>query len=202
MPILNVWLRFVRRARRLYLDSYDKRLSLNCKRTADQGLPETGFGAPLSTLNMTTVSYPGLVRSRFSNRMPQPHAYATYAPVLNYNSVQGDFFGGSFWDMHATGIRLNNSVAQQAQAPPLNPVEVALSDSACMVYRVSQRPYRSLAENIWGKHAFAIQWSKDIEHASSVPGPAPASDPVQLNAMDRGSSNRTFDQIAEAIATF
>jgi cytochrome c peroxidase len=136
--------------------------------------------------------------------MPQPHAYATYAPVLHYNSVQGDFVGGSFWDMRATGIRLNNPVAQQAQAPPLNPVEMALSDSACMVYRVSQRPYRSLAENIWGKHAFAIPWPKDIEQVCSVPGPAPASDPlpVHLNATDRASSNRTFDQIAEAIATF
>src|SRR5260370_15207407 len=33
-------------------------------------MPETGFGAPVSTLNMTTVSYPGSVRSRFSNRLP------------------------------------------------------------------------------------------------------------------------------------
>ncbi len=37
-----------------------------------------------------------------------------------------------------------------------------------------------------------------------VPGPARASDPlpVHLSVTDRGSSNRTFDQIAEAIATF
>src|SRR5229473_2905706 len=136
--------------------------------------------------------------------MPQPHTYATYAPVLHYNRVQGDFVGGNFWDMRATGIRLNSSVAQQAQAPPLNPVEMGLIDSACMVYRVSRRPYRVLAESIWGVQAFAIQWPKNTDQVCSVPGPPPASDPlpVHLSAMDRGFSNRTFDQIAEAIATF
>jgi len=184
---------------------FDKDLSVNKNEAcAFCHMPETGFGAPVSTLNMTTVSYPGSVRSRFSNRMPQPHTYATYAPVLHYNGVRGDFVGGSFWDMRATGIRLNSPVAQQAQAPPLNPVEMALIDSACMVYRVSRRPYRVLAESIWGVQAFAIRWPNNTDQVCSVPGPPSASDPlpVHLNAMDRGFSNRTFDQIAEAIATF
>src|SRR5713101_389179 len=184
---------------------FDKELSVNKNEAcAFCHMPETGFGAPLSTLNMTTVSYPGSVRTRFSNRMPQTHKYATYAPVLHYNSRQGDFVGGSFWDMRATGIRLNSSVAEQAQAPPLNPVEMGLIDSACMVYRVSRRPYRVLAESIWGVQAFAIQWPNNTDQVCSVPGPPPASDPlpVHLSAIDRGISNRTFDQIAEAIATF
>src|SRR5260370_21284831 len=115
-------------------------------------MPETGFGAPVSALNLPTVSYPGSVRSLFSNRMPQPHTYATYAPVLHYNRGQGDFVGGNFWDMRATGIRLNSPVAQQAQAPPLNPVEMALIHSACLVYRGSRRPYRGFAEGICGVH--------------------------------------------------
>jgi cytochrome c peroxidase len=184
---------------------FDKNLSVNRNEAcAFCHMPETGFGAPVSVLNMTTVSYPGSVRSRFSNRMPQPHTYATYAPVLHYNRGQGDFVGGSFWDMRATGIRLNNPVTEQAQAPPLNPVEMGLIDSACMVYRVSQRPYRALAEKIWGPQAFAIQWPNNTDQVCSAPGPPAASDPlpVHLSAIDRGSSNRTFDQIAEAIATF
>jgi cytochrome c peroxidase len=184
---------------------FDKNLSVNRNEAcAFCHMPETGFGAPVSELNMTTVSYPGSVRTRFSNRMPQPHAYATYAPILHYNAMQGDFVGGSFWDMRATGIRLNNPVTQQAQGPPLNPVEMGLIDSACMVYRVSERPYRLLAESIWGVQAFAIKWPKNIDQVCGVPGPAPASDPlpVHLSALDRSSSNRTFDQIAEAIATF
>src|SRR5260370_3507797 len=100
---------------------FDKDLSVNKNEAcAFCHMPDMGFGAPVSTLNMTTVSYPGSVRSRFSNRIPQPHTHATYAPVLHYNRVQGDFVGGSFWDMRATGIRLNSPLAQQAQAPPLN----------------------------------------------------------------------------------
>jgi cytochrome c peroxidase len=73
-----------------------------------------------------------------------------------------------------------------------------------MVYRVSRRPYRVLAEKIWGVEAFAIHWPENVDQVCSVPGPPPASDPlpVHLNAIDRGSSNRTYDQIAEAIATF
>lgn len=184
---------------------FDKNLSVNRNEAcAFCHMPETGFGAPVSALNMTTVSYPGSVRTRFSNRMPQVHVYATYSPVLHYNAMQGDFVGGSFWDMRATGIRLNNPVAQQAQGPPLNPVEMGLIDSACMVHRVSQRPYRGLAVQVWGEQAFAINWPKNIEQVCGVPGPPPASDrlPVHLSAFDRGSSNRTFDEIAEAIATF
>jgi cytochrome c peroxidase len=124
---------------------FDKNLSVNRNEAcAFCHMPETGFGAPVSELNMTTVSYPGSVRTRFSNRMPQAHEYATYSPVLHYNAMQGDFVGGSFWDMRATSIRLNSPVAQQAQGPPLNPVEMGLIDSACMVYRASQRPYRVL----------------------------------------------------------
>lgn len=137
---------------------FDKNLSVNRNEAcAFCHMPETGFGAPLSTLNMTTVSYPGSVRTRFSNRMPQAHMYATYSPVLHYNALQGDFVGGNFWDMRATGIRLNNPVAQQAQGPPTNPVEMGLIDSACMVYRVSRRPYRAFAESIWGVETFAIK---------------------------------------------
>src|SRR5260370_38926459 len=92
----------------------DKELSVNKNEAcAFCHMPETGFGAPVSPLNMTTVSYPGSVRTRFSNRMPQTHTCPTYAPVLHYNPLQGDFVGGSFWDMRATGIRVNSPVAPQ-----------------------------------------------------------------------------------------
>jgi cytochrome c peroxidase len=184
---------------------FDKELSVNRNEAcAFCHMPETGFGPPVSELNRTTVSYPGSVRTRFSNRMPQTHTYATFAPVLHYNRNQSDFVGGSFWDMRATGIRLNNPVAEQAQGPPLNPVEMGLIDSACMVYRVSRRPYRALAEKVWGAQAFAFPWPHNVDQVCSAPGPARPSDPlpVHLNPVDRGSSNRTYDQIAEAIATF
>jgi cytochrome c peroxidase len=73
-------------------------------------MPETGFTGPVSALNATTVSYPGSVRIRFGKRKPQTHSYASYTPVLHYNELQQDFVGGGFWDMRATGIRLNREI--------------------------------------------------------------------------------------------
>jgi hypothetical protein len=57
-------------------------------------MPETGFTGPVSELNRTTGSYPGSMRTRFSNRKPQSHAYAPLSPVLHYNPGQGDLVGG------------------------------------------------------------------------------------------------------------
>ena len=136
---------------------YDKNLSVNRNEAcAFCHMPETGFTGPVSELNRTTGSYPGSVRTRFSNRKPQTHTYAPLSPVLHYNPGQGDLVGGNFWDMRATGRRLGNPAAEQAEGPPTNPVEMGLPDIACAVYRAAQRPYRALFERKWGAQAFAI----------------------------------------------
>src|SRR5690349_17205459 len=168
---------------------YDKQLSVNRNEAcAFCHTPETGFTGPVSELNRTTGSYPGSVRTRFSNRKPQSHAYAPLSPVLHYNLGRGDLVGGNFWDMRATGRRLGNPAAEQAEGPPTNPVEMGLPDIACAVYRASQRPYRTLFESVWGPQAFAIAWPSDVEQVCSRPGPPPASDakPVHLSDADRG----------------
>jgi cytochrome c peroxidase len=184
---------------------YDKHLSVNHNEAcAFCHTPETGFTGPVSELNRTTGSYPGSVRTRFSERKPQSHAYAPLSPVLHYNPGQGDLVGGNFWDMRATGRRLGNPAAEQAQGPPLNPVEMGLPDMACAVYRASQRPYRALFEQVWGRQAFAIAWPSDVEQVCSRPGPPPANDPrpVHLNEEDRGRAGTAFDQIAQSIAGY
>jgi cytochrome c peroxidase len=38
--------------------------------------------------------------------------YATFAPMLHYNALRGDFFGGNFWDMRASGYRLQSPSAE------------------------------------------------------------------------------------------
>jgi cytochrome c peroxidase len=184
---------------------YDKQLSVNRNEAcAFCHMPETGFTGPVSELNRTTGSYPGSVRTRFSDRKPQTHAYAPLSPVLHYNPGQGDLVGGNFWDMRATGRRLGNPAAEQAQGPPTNPVEMGLPDIACAVYRASQRPYRALFESVWGKQAFAIDWPKDVEHVCDQPGPPAADDPmpVHLSELDRGRAAATFDQMAQSIAGY
>ena len=184
---------------------YDKHLSVNHNEAcAFCHTPETGFTGPVSELNRTTGSYPGSVRTRFSQRKPQTHAYAPLSPVLHYNPGQGDLVGGNFWDMRATGRRLGNPAAEQAEGPPTNPVEMGLPDLACAVYRASQRPYRQLFERVWGAQAFVIAWPTNVETVCNIPGPAPAADPmpVHLSEVDRGRAVATFDQMAQSIAGY
>jgi cytochrome c peroxidase len=184
---------------------HDRRLSVKSNESCSFcHMPETGFAGPVSALNQTTVAYPGSIRTRFSGRRPQSHSYSSYAPVLHYNAGQGDFVGGQFWDMRATGLHLDSPLAEQAQGPPLDPTEMGLIDPACMVYRMSGRPYRPLAERLWGAQAFAIKWPADTEAVCGRPGPPPDADrlPLHLGAVDRGIAQTTFDQIAQAIAAF
>lgn len=184
---------------------YDKQLSVNRNEAcAFCHMPATGFTGPVSELNRTTGSYPGSVRTRFSDRKPQTHAYAPLSPVLHYNPGQHDLVGGNFWDMRATGRRLGNPAAEQAEGPPTNPVEMGLPDSACAVLRASQRPYRALFENVWGQQAFAIGWPGDVEQVCATPGPPAAADPmpVHLSKLDRGRASATFDQMAQSIASY
>jgi cytochrome c peroxidase len=184
---------------------FDKRLSVNQNEACSFcHTPETGFTGPVQSLNLTTVSYPGSVRARFSNRKPQSYMYAPFAPVLHYNALQGDFVGGNFWDMRASGYRLQNPSAEQAQGPPTNPVEMGLPDSACVAYRLSQTPYRKLFETVWGADSFNIQWSSDVEKVCTTPGPPPANDqyPVHLSVADRARADRAYDCFALAISAY
>jgi cytochrome c peroxidase len=106
--------------------------------------------------------------------------------------------------LRATGRRLGNPAAEQAQGPPTNPVEMGLPDIACAVYRASLRPYRPLFETVWGLQAFALNWPNDTERVCNNPGPPSADDPlpVHLNALDRGRAAATFDQMAQSIAGY
>ena len=184
---------------------YDKQLSvLRNEACAFCHMPETGFTGPVSELNRSTGAYPGSVRTRYSERKPQTHAYAPLSPVLHYNPAQGDLVGGNFWDMRATGRRLGNPAAEQAEGPPTNPVEMGLPDIACAVYRASQRPYRALFEKVWGRQAFAIGWPSDVEQVCDQPGPPASTNPlpVHLNEADRVRAGATFDQMAQSIASY
>jgi cytochrome c peroxidase len=184
---------------------FDKNLSVRRNETCSFcHMPNNGFTGPVSALNLTTAAYPGSVRTRSGNRKPMSHNYATYAPQLHYTAGQGDFVGGNFWDMRATGIHLNSPAAEQAQGPPLNPVEMGLSDPACVVYRLSQSAYRSFAERVWGSQVFAIHWPDDVARVCDTPGPPPATNPlpVHLSPADRASCSTAFDLFARTIATF
>src|SRR5271167_4189848 len=184
---------------------FDKHLSVNQNEACSFcHTPETGFTGPIQSLNLGRVSYPGSVRTRFSQRKPQSYMYATFAPVLHYNALQGDFVGGNFWDMRASGYRLQNPTAEQAQGPPTNPVEMGLPDSACLTYRLSKAPYRRLFETVWGPDSFVIHWPSDVEKVCATPGPPPSNDPhpVHLSAADRQRADQVYDGFGLAAAAY
>ena len=192
---------------------FDKQLSVNRNEACTFcHMPYVDFTGPISLLNMTTVSYPGSVRnasadpaqSRYGHRKPQSYTYSPYYPALQYNEAQGDFYGGNFWDLRATGTYLQNPAAEQAQDPPIDPNEMGLPDTACVVHRLSQSPYKSFFELVWGSQSFAIKWPSDVDEVCSKPGPARANDPlpVHVSPVDRGLSNSTYDHFALAIAAY
>jgi cytochrome c peroxidase len=177
-------------------------------------VPYTGFRGGSSLFNSTTASQPGGTaitnatppepNYRFGPRNPQSYAYAAFAPILHYDATQGSFYGGNFWDMRATGIRLTNPAAEQAEGPPTNPVEMGNIDTACVVWKVSQSAYAPLIENIWGAQSFAIAWPGNVATICAHPGPPSTTDPypVHLTTVERGISNSTYDHIAMAMASY
>jgi cytochrome c peroxidase len=67
-------------------------------------------------------------------------AYAGFSPRLS-KKADGAFVGGMFWDGRATGDTLGDPLAEQAQGPPLNPVEMGMPDKAAVVQAVRDSTY-------------------------------------------------------------
>jgi cytochrome c peroxidase len=165
-------------------------------------MPQTGYTGASQILNKTTVAYPGSV-GLFSDRKPQSYSYATLAPVLHYNQTQQDFYGGNFWDMRATGYRLQSPSAEQAQGPPTNPVEMALPDNACIAYRISVGKYLPIFEKVWGTTIASISWPANAEQVCSTPvGAGGAGPQLSLSAADRTQASTVYDQFALSIAAY
>ena len=201
---------------------FDKALSVNRNEAcAFCHMPQTGFQGAIESLNQGAVAQPGSVRTRFSLRKPPSAAYAAFSPPLFYADKPGEakcsrcFIGGNFWDLRATGLRLQSPTAMQAEGSPLNPTEMANPDPACVVRRMSERPYKGLFESVWGPRAFEIAWPDDVDAlcsrpndnpassiGSEVPGPNTTPLVVKLSPADRARVQSTFDQMAEAIAAY
>ena len=82
-------------------------------------------------------------------------AYAGFSPVLHVNQA-GEYVGGMFWDGRATGDTLGDPLAEQAQGPPLNPVEMNMPDVQTIIDRLSADPIIApLFTTVYGADAFA-----------------------------------------------
>ena len=102
---------------------FDQNLSVNANQScATCHAPNAGWTGPNAAINSHGSVYEGSVPGRFGNRKPPSAAYATQSPILHVDK-KGLFTGGNFWDGRATGERLGNPTAEQAQGPFLNPLE-------------------------------------------------------------------------------
>jgi cytochrome c peroxidase len=63
------------------------------------------------------------------------------------------FVGGDFWDGRATGWKLGNPAADQAQGPFLNPLEQNNPDAATVIRKICQSAYaadfKAVAKRLW-----------------------------------------------------
>lgn len=81
-------------------------------------------------------------------------AYCGYSPILAQNA-DGNWQGGMFWDGRATGNTLGDPLAEQAQGPPLNPVEMNMPDLETIIARIEDSNIAPLFKSVFGADAFA-----------------------------------------------
>jgi cytochrome c peroxidase len=165
--------------------------------------PTVGWTGPDADINATGAVYEGSITGRFGNRKPPSSAYATPSPILHFIDVKANnknkteilFIGGNFWDGRATGEKLGNPAADQAQGPFLNPVEQALPDNACVVYRVCNAIYPVSLEQVY-PGSCSIIFPVDADALCA------AGNRVPLDPGQREKVETAYDNIALSIAAY
>ena len=177
----------------------DENLSLNGNQScASCHGPSVGWTGPIRDINATGGVYEGSIDGAFGNRKPPSAAYATQSPVFGFHRQGGGLFiGGNFWDGRATGEKLGNPAADQAQGPFLNPAEQALPDNACVVYFVCGASYPVVALEDVYPGACDIDWPEDVDSQCAPPGGM-----VDLGDVGAAMVEEAYDSIALSIADY
>lgn len=177
---------------------FDANLSLKGNQScASCHLPAAGWSGDDSAINAHGAAYEGSVAGRFGNRRPPSAAYATPSPVFHLTKEDGDilFIGGNFWNGRATGEKLGNPAADQALGPFLNPVEQALADGACVVFKACAG-YAAMLDRVW-PGTCAIAWPAKAAQTCSVDGGT-----LALSRQQRSRADLAFNRIALSIAAY
>ncbi len=104
--------------------------------------PKVGWTGPDEAINAAGAVYEGAVAGRFGNRKPPASAYAGNSPILHLDGT--NWVGGMFWDGRATGSRLGDPLAEQAQGPFLNPLEQNNASAEAVIGKVLVSTYKDL----------------------------------------------------------
>lgn len=114
-----------------------------------------GYADPTNTRDpYVTVVSTGADGISLGGRNAPTSAYAGYSPILYQDEETLEYYGGMFWDGRATGEILGDPLAEQAQGPPLNPVEMNMKNAAAVVNVVKNSTYASLFLEVYGQDAF------------------------------------------------
>lgn len=183
---------------------FDANLSLNGNQPcAVCHSPEAGFTGPIEHLNEAGGIYEGSILGVFANRKPPTNAYAMPLPVLHH-VFEGDdllFVGGAFFDGRATGKAVGTPLADQAQGPFLNPLEMALPDAACVVARVCEPAVPALypvaMTEVWGGTVCDIDLPADLDAQCRQ-----ADAEILLDEEARARVDAAFDAVARSLAAY
>lgn len=132
----------------------DKDFSLNATQSCQTCHHHVaGFADPTNSRDpyFTVVSLGDDGASKGGRNAPTA-AYAGYSPVLQQDA-NGEYVGGMFWDGRATGWTLGDPLAEQAQGPPLNPVEMNMPSKEAVVQAVRDSNYTHLFYEVFGEGA-------------------------------------------------
>jgi cytochrome c peroxidase len=189
------------------LMNFDKNMSPNKNEAcASCHMPYAAFSGPIPSVNLTMVAYPGTVHFRAGKRTAQRYTYSPFFPALQYNEVQGLFFGGNFWDSRSTGYLVRSPDAEQAQHPPVDTQEMGFPDTACIAFRLSQAEYRPLFEQVWGKGSFDIHFPSTTTQICATPGGAAtfggSATPIPLSPADRTRANSVFNHWGQSLSAY
>ena len=166
-------------------------------------MPYAAFSGPIPSVNLTMVAYPGSFRYRAGKRSAQRYTYSHTFPVLNFDTTQQLFFGGNFWDGRATGMKLQAPDAEQAQGPPVDPLEHGFADTACIAFRLLSAPYRQLFELVWGVD-FDIRFPANTAEICAIPNGARrfggSATPIELSPTDRTKATNIYDHWGQSLS--
>ncbi|MGB4848801.1 MAG: cytochrome c peroxidase [Saprospiraceae bacterium] len=90
----------------------------------------------------------GAMKSIFGHRNSPTVAYAAFTPYFHYDSIEGGYIGGLFWDGRAATLE------EQAKTPLLTQHEMNNSDKNMVVDHVMHAEYKDLFLNVFGANAF------------------------------------------------
>jgi cytochrome c peroxidase len=186
--------------------NYDLNMSpLKDTACASCHMPYVGFSGPIPSVNLTMIAYPGTYHYRSNKRTAPRYTYSPNFPVLEYNTEQGLFFGGNFWDGRATGYLLQSPDSEQAQFPPVDTGEMGFPDTACIAFRLQSSVYKSLFEEVWGD-SLDISFPNNAGQICDTPAGAAklgtSTTPVELTPQDRSKANSVYDHWGQSISKF